>query len=238
MTQTLQVVTTPFGKFQIQPDDLIGMTIATGQLWDGAGFLEVIFADHYEPRTTLIDIGANIGSFSVYAAFHGATKVVAVEAIPETAQMLRSSLNLNRFCDNVVVPLEIAAFDHYTLLSIAGFDPSNLGATALRVPLWPEDKKIPAAPLDDYRWLFGDRVSLIKCDVQGCDLRALRGLVKTIKRDRPAIVFEWEAALAANLGDTWADMEALMQGLRYEIKAWPTHPNNFLALPLRTRRND
>jgi FkbM family methyltransferase len=36
----------------------------------------------------------------------------------------------------------------------------------------------------------GDRVSVIKIDVEGAELQVLRGAMKTIRRDRPVVVFE------------------------------------------------
>ncbi len=36
---TDEVVTTPFGKFLINPNDCVGTTLKAGTLWDGPGFL-------------------------------------------------------------------------------------------------------------------------------------------------------------------------------------------------------
>jgi len=223
--EPLRVCETPFGKFQIQPGDGISDTTATGVLWDGAGFLQPIFREHYRPGTTVIDIGANIGTFSIWAAHSGAWRVIAVEPIPQTMLMLKASLALNRFCDDVVIPLEVAAWDKVTRLAIEKFDPLNLGASAVG-PVDIAGTEIPvswidARPLDEFRFLFGAQVSLIKCDAQGSDLKALLGLHKTIAQDHPVIVFEWE--------QDPADIKPIMLELGYAWRPWPTHPNNFIA---------
>lgn len=233
----LEVCDTGWGKFQIEPLDCIGMTTKTGVLWDGPGFLQVIAAEHglklecdwatgKVNRGTIIDIGANIGTFSIWCAHEGAERVVAVEPVPATMLMLKASLALNRFCDSIVIPLEIAAWDRSGQMRIAAWDPANIGATALISSPVPA---IKCAPLDDFAHLFGSRVSLIKCDAQGSDLRALQGLAVTIDRDSPFIVFEWEAELAAVHGDTWGDCENFLAQVGYEWRAWPTHPGNFVA---------
>lgn len=244
-----EVVQTPFGKFLIAPEDLIGSTLKAGTLWDGPGFLQPIALEHGrlgEVGTTILDIGANQGAFSIWLVAHGAWRVVAVEPIPEVMRRLKANLDLNREsgfgqnglregCADRVITVEVAAYDRCCLLAADPVDPGNLGGTAL----WP-DVEAPAgqpllrgAPLDRYQYLYGQQVSLIKVDTQGCDARALKGLEQTIRRDHPVIVFEWEADLAKRHSDRLPWLIAWLVDLGYDTNEWPSHPNNFLALPRR-----
>lgn len=237
-----EVVDTPFGKFLIDPRDIIGSTLKAGTLWDGPGFLQPIAWEYGQlgrPRTTIIDVGANIGSFSVWLAYHKAWRVVAVEPVAKTMAYLKANLDLNKgTCADRVVTLPLAAYNKATTLWYGQLDPGNLGGTAL-VPAGGMDTTAPlgcvAGPLDDYRHLYGDRVSLIKIDAQGCDGAAIVGLVKTIKRDRPAIVFEWEADLAAAHGYTLKQTRDTLSSWGYSVQPWPSHANNYLAV-WQTRR--
>ncbi len=229
-----EVVQTPFGKFLVNPKDCVGTTLKAGTLWDGPGFLQVIAEEHGgfgQRGSTILDIGANIGSFSVYCAGRGAWRVVAVEPVEPTMRYLKANLDLNRAaCAHVVIPLQIAAYDRRARLTWQSFDPDNLGATPL---VRMEEGPIRGEPLDTYRWLYGDRVSLIKVDAQGCDGAALFGLQQTIARDKPAIVFEWEADLAASHGCEFGDLCAMLSDHDYSIESWPSQPNNYLATAVR-----
>lgn len=229
-----EVVTTPFGKFLVNDRDVIESTLKAGTLWDGPGFLQVIAAEYarfYEVGTTILDVGANVGSFSIYCAQHGAWRVVAVEAIGSTVARLKANLDLNReTCAAVVIPLEIAAYKEERPLFAPVIDPGNVGGTALQVSMdTGTEPVVPGEPLDNYRWLYGERVSLIKIDAQGCDGAALVGLQQTLAQHHPAVVFEWEEALSRPHGVSLEDVKALLQGLGYRIHPWPTHSWNFLA---------
>jgi FkbM family methyltransferase len=225
-----EVVTTPFGKFLIDPEYCIGTTTKAGTLWDGPGFLQVIVDQYLIPGTTVIDVGANIGTFTVYCCSHGARRVIAVEAVPMVMQRLKANLDLNQeLTADKVIPIEHAAWEDRAQLQMTAFDPHNWGGTALVAD---PAGTIVGVPLDSFAPFFGERVSLIKLDVQGCELRALWGLEQTIRRHRPVLVFEWEADLAAAHGDTLRDVTDWIESLdlKYAIHPWPSQVNNYLAV--------
>lgn len=231
-----EVVQTPFGKFLVDEEDLIGSTTKAGTLWDGPGFLQPIaeeFGGLGQRGVTILDVGANQGAFSVWLANRGAWRVIAVEPVPSTMQRLKANLDLNReVTASVVIPLEVAAYHNRLQMDfVSPIDPGNTGGTALTAE---HGGPIRACPLDDFRFCFGDRVSLIKVDTQGCDAAALLGLACTIIRHQPAIVFEWEADLAKAHGLSWDHLHQwLTKDLSYTVEPWPTHLNNYLALPRR-----
>lgn len=230
-----EVIQTPFGKFLVNDQDLIESTLKAGTLWDGPGFLQVIAKEHGrfgERGTTILDLGANVGSFSIYCASQGAWRVIAVEPVPKTMQRLKANLDLNKvFCADVVIPIQLAAYHEDQLLILDRYDDRNAGgSTLIKIP----DHAIAQAPiraeaLDHYSYLFGDRVSLIKVDCQGCDGAAIVGLATTIQAHHPAIVFEWEPDLAQHHYPKWG---VLMQALKeegYTVQPWPSQPDNYLA---------
>lgn len=60
-----------------------------------------------EQGTTVVDIGANIGIFSLYAASMGATRIFAYEPNQEAYKILEKNILLNRF-ENVIFPCQLA----------------------------------------------------------------------------------------------------------------------------------
>lgn len=234
-----EVVDTPFGKFLVNPAECIGATVKAGTVWDGPGFLQVIAREHGrlgEIGTTILDVGAHLGDWTIWLAGQGAWRVVAVEPAPEK---LKANLDLNKaICADRVIVIPAAAYDRQTTLywTVPYTDQESGGAAVGLAAA--RGREVSAVVLDDYLPLFGQRVSLIKVDAQGCDLRALAGLAQTIQRDHPVIVFEWEAELAAAHGydDTLARAKAFLVTFGYQVIEWPSHPHNYLALPMKGDR--
>lgn len=233
-----EVVTTPFGRFLVTRGELIGETLRAGTLWDGPGFLQPLAIEYAQLGTrgvTVIDVGANCGSFSIWLAAHGAWRVVAVEPVPEALRLLKANLDLNKpTCADRVIPVEVAAWHRRARLSLAApIDPGNLGGTALV-----EDDPaglIQGGPLDDLHALWIGGVSLIKIDAQGSDFAALQGLAQTIDLHHPTIVFEWEAGLAQVHGHTLPQVEQWLAARGYQLTPWPCYANNYLATMPRIR---
>jgi FkbM family methyltransferase len=228
------VVTTPFGKFLVDDRDIIESTTRAGTLWDGPGFLQPIAMEYGrlgEPGVTILDVGANVGTFSIWLASKGAWRVVAVEPVPSTMARLKANLDLNReMTASRVIPVQVAAYDKSCWMALAApIDPGNVGGTAL-VPNPIAVDGILGERLDVVLAYLWSNVSLIKIDAQGCDGAAIVGLRDTIKKYHPAIVFEWEADLAAQHRYTLDDIIERLGLLQYEVHEWPTHPNNYLAV--------
>lgn len=224
-----EVVQTPFGKFLVNDHDLIESTIKAGTVWDGPGFLQVIGRQYAlsPPGVTVLDVGAHVGDWTIWLAQQGVQHVVAVEAVPATILRLKANLDLNKeVCADRVTIIPYAAYDRYKALEIADvYDDSNTGGTRLREKT---GGSIKGVPLDDYRALFGWRVGLIKIDVQGAEEEVLAGLRKTIQKDHPAIVYESESDDARQRCQRF-----FMQcAPEYVIQQWPTHPDNYLAVPI------
>jgi FkbM family methyltransferase len=60
-------------------------------------------------------------------------------------------------------------------------------------------------------------VDLIKIDIQGSDLNAMRGAVATIAKFKPLIVFEYESLFDAEFGVSWADYLEFISSIGYTI---------------------
>lgn len=139
------------------------------------------------PGTTVIDVGANIGFFTWYfAAWTGPTgRVIAIE--PETATFERmQSILRSKGLDAIVVPVHAAAAERagQVTLKVDRYHPAGHYLSPGGVPT-------PAVTIDDLvRQFPKGRVSFIKIDVQGAELRVLQGATQTLAASRPGLLVE------------------------------------------------
>ncbi|WP_262322647.1 FkbM family methyltransferase [Acidiferrimicrobium sp. IK] len=188
------------------------LTVDVGTLWVSAA--DEVMRDHLRNRGTwepeegrllrrllrpgsrFLDVGANIGYFSLLAAkAHPGIRVDAVEPFPPTCELLRMNLWLNGV-DAAVWPV---ALDHRrTTLSIHAAEHNVGDARVADVTAGDSelvDIVVPAVPGDE---IFAGRTfDVIKLDVQGWELEVLTGLRQTIRAaERLCVVAEfWPAAL-------------------------------------------
>jgi FkbM family methyltransferase len=130
-----------------------------------------------------VDVGAHIGRWALRLA-EKASRVVAVEANPATAAVLRAHVALND-AENVDV-VEMAAWDTVTRLSLS--DPNGKVTGGSTRVVEAENATVEAGPLDSV--LVDVKPDLIKLDVEGADLHALRGMRETLARCKPVLFIE------------------------------------------------
>lgn len=151
-----------------------------------------------------VDVGAHVGRWALRLASK-ASKVVAVEANPATAAVLRAHIALNDV-ENVDV-VQVAAWDSRTRLSLG--DPNGkVTGGSTRVG---EGDDVDAAPLDDV--LSDIDPDLVKLDVEGADLHALRGMRDTLARCKPVLFIEDHSIYGYY---ELADLKALLAELGYD----------------------
>jgi FkbM family methyltransferase len=151
---------------------------------------EVFFLGTYEPQETLllptllghgetfVDVGAHWGYFSLLAARRVGDRgrVVAIEADPRIFEILKRSLALNAW--TVVVPVHVAASDQSGELVLHGYLEAgdNWGISSVVGAQNGSSFKVPARPLDSILDDLGvATVDLLKMDIEGAELLALRG---------------------------------------------------------------
>jgi FkbM family methyltransferase len=207
-----------FPDFCIYVDPLepfIGRGIAAGNYEPG---VEAIFRKCVRPGMTVLDIGANVGFFTMLAAslVGPEGRVVAFEPNSNNVRMLEASRRANGF-ENVQVHClaasdapGILAFDTAYSNGIAaslGSSVDGLLGTAI----------IPAIDAD--RLLADDQpVHFIKIDVEGGEYRALNGMRRTLSRYRPTIVSEfYPGVLGSVSGVSPEEYLRFLMGQKYSI---------------------
>lgn len=156
-----------------------------------------------------LDVGAHVGHYTLRAA-KTAARVIAVEPNPAAAARLRDNLALNDLA-NVTV-LEAAAWDgpvQMRLDSPAGHERDGSTRVALD-----GEGTITGCPLDDLL-TAEKRIDLVKLDVEGADLHALRGMRKTLERLKPALWIEDHSVYGYYQRD---ELVRLLDGYGYDVR--------------------
>jgi FkbM family methyltransferase len=157
-----------------------------------------------KPGAVIWDVGANLGLFSFAAAgLAGPTgKVFAIEPDTYLVGLLRRSARLNqnenRIAPVTVIPCAVAeslALETFHIAKrarasnfLSGHGGSQTGGAR-------ENQHVLAITLD---WLATQIPipNLIKIDVEGADLRVLRGASQLLRAEKPDLIFEASGATA------------------------------------------
>lgn len=165
-----------------------GMAGATGNWYCGLHEVEEMgFLLHMlRPGEHFLDVGANIGSYTILAAGGVGARVTAVEPIPTTFRHLECNVELNELSSLVRV-CQVGLSDQVsTLRFTSGLDTVNHVLSSDEVA---PSINVPVTRLDD---LVGDDVpALIKIDVEGHERAVLLGARKTLADCRlQAVIME------------------------------------------------
>lgn len=167
-----------------------------------------------------LDIGAHAGLYSLHAATVPGVQVVAFEPGATAFGWLSTNIRENGLDDRVTA-VRAAVSD------VAGrsFLTARRGATNRLVNgAGAEDvEDVPTVPVDDYVNEGIGRVGLMKVDVEGHEPAVLNGAADTIRRDRPALIVEFNdreviAALSDGFGYERATYRT--EDRRLERLAW------------------
>jgi FkbM family methyltransferase len=159
-----------------------GMTGATGNVYAGLHeFEDMAFLLHaLRAGDSFVDVGANVGTYTVLAAKVVGARVVAFEPIPATNQALRDNLALNAIESRVELRRSCAGARPGEVVMTTALDTINHvvagsadGASAtMSVPVETLDGVLREAPF------------LLKLDVEGYEREVLRGAAATLADPR------------------------------------------------------
>jgi len=157
-----------------------------------------------------IDVGANIGYYSLVLAKKTGCRVIAVEPNPPALERLKFNVKINENIKDqiTIVPLGIGSHGEFEIHS-----EGNLGAASLHKKIFNEPKngvKIKTKPLLEILKELGvKRVDALKIDIEGMEDQALAPYLKNVSPEMlpKCIVIEddhqdlWEVDLMKNLFD-------------------------------------
>lgn len=166
------------------------------------------------PGDTMLDVGANIGYFTILGARAAGVRgrVVAFEPMPQVRQRLERNIALNRVT-NVVVRSEALSDTPGPSTFYAG-PADDTGLASLRPLDGSTQVDVMRARFDDI-WNPSDRVALVKIDVEGAEMAAIGGMTECLKRDAPHVILEVTDGYLRAMGSSADALVAHLLGFGY-----------------------
>jgi FkbM family methyltransferase len=154
-----------------------GMAGATGNIYCGLHeFADMGFVLHLlRPDDLFVDVGANVGSYTVLASAVCGARSIAIEPDPETMRSLLRNVQINSIGDRVRTIEAAAAARRGNVQLTVGLD-----ATNRVVADWPAARQVRAETLDAI--LGASDPTLIKIDVEGYEHQVISGALETVRK--------------------------------------------------------
>lgn len=165
----------------------------------------------------ILDIGANIGYYSLLISRWVGPEglVIAVEPEPNNFALLELNLCLNKV--NNVHLYQVAISDQEGTATLFVSNYSNWHSLRSKKPSTMKEIEVPTTTIDAIAEKIGAPLSLIRMDIEGFEGRALRGGWETLRRDKPRLVMEIHPA-EFSTADEVRDMLAGLADLGYEVR--------------------
>jgi len=161
-----------------------------------AGIKEPLWTESFKyirPGTVVIDVGANVGAFSLRCAAYVRkarlnSRIFSFEPNPEVYKKLCFNLNLNPVIDDFISPQELALCDKKDIWS---FDANEFNSGAGKLTTRGDSYSVISTTLDSFIEENEIKpITLIKIDVEGFEPLVLKGGFQTIALYRPVLILE------------------------------------------------
>jgi len=136
-----------------------------------------------------IDVGANVGKYTVLVGKDMEERVISIEPNPKNAKILRKNVGINNLKNVLVV--EKACYYKRGKMKL-WLDKKGTGGNSLdRQLIRDEYVEVEVDTLDNIAKEAGiKKVGFMKIDIEHNEDNVLRGAKKILKRDHPKIIFE------------------------------------------------
>ena len=160
-----------------------------------------------------IDIGANIGKYSVKLGreLGSRGKVIAIEPEKRNFNILMRNIELNSLKNVLAFKVACSNKNKEVNLYLRNYNLDNTGHSIKGSVGWPFEK-VGCERLDSLVERLGlSRVDLIKIDVEGAEVEVLEGALKTLKKYKPNIICEIKE-------DNFSKVKQILNHLGYKLK--------------------
>lgn len=184
-------------RLYVDPDDMfVGSIIFEHQMYEP--HLTKAISQTLVPGDTFVDVGCNIGWFTLLAStiVGPAGSVLAADAEQYNVEMVNRSVHVNGLSN--VTALSVALADRPGQLVLQHLRGSNALVLDVDEKALESDRYVSCVPLDMLTPAW-PRIDVIKIDVEGAELLVLIGAEETVRQHRPIIFCEFNPYMVDRL---------------------------------------
>jgi FkbM family methyltransferase len=144
-------------------------------------------------NNTVLDIGANIGYYTLMAAarISDESRVYGFEPVSDTYRKLLENIKINDFKNIISENLAVSNENGEIELFVADEKSTGSSSIALHVNFSGSKEKVKTIKIDDYLSQKSiKKVDLVKIDVEGCEPWVIEGMKETMRNLKPVIMIE------------------------------------------------
>ncbi len=203
--------------FTVDPKDLRAAPIEAINFGSYELEFENMMLQLLTPGSTMFDIGANIGWYSIrFAKQIEGLKVFSFEPAPATFAYLTKNIALN--AADGVTPVQLALSDKKAKQNL--FFSQNMAVNASLANINPVADTAPVevevTTLDSFVAKHKPVIDFIKCDVEGAEFLVFKGAQDTLRNQKPAIACEMLRKWSAGFGYHPNEIILYMKGFGYD----------------------
>jgi FkbM family methyltransferase len=222
-------------RMSVDMYDMMGQVLATSGVWEP--HVTAAFQRLLRPGDVCVDVGAHSGYYTLLAAKLVGPEghVYALEPSAPAYEALRTNLALNGASNVTALRVAAGATDG---TAFVGEPPrGNAGSASIRLDGQLDDiesapNAVPVRTVDSVlEEADGERVRLVKIDVEGFEAEVLLGLDRLLERaPRLALVVEVHARAASDAAELLGRMSSTHGFVAYELERIPDRAR-FAAVP-------
>lgn len=200
---------------------------------------EILFLNRFlKPGDQFIDMGANSGLFTIYAARRVGNEgqIFAFEPTDTTYKKLCENIKLNKF-SNRVTAYQLAISSKNEVLEFYSLSEGFNAWNSLAKPIVDKKYKIlnvKAIQIDKMDEIEVDfnKSSLVKIDIEGWELKAINGGVNCLKNENsPVLMIEFADEHARNTGGSCRELYTFLESLNYKLFKYDKFKNELIHAP-------
>lgn len=164
-----------------------GMTGATGNIYNGLHeYADMLFLLHFlRPADIFVDVGANVGSYTVLASANCGAACIALEPVPATFRRLERNVLVNKVGDKVRLFNYASGRSEGELSFTSGLDAANHVLADGKSIDSSQIVTVKCIPLDD---CVRNEPDLIKIDVEGFESEVIAGASRILASSKLKVV--------------------------------------------------
>ena len=178
-----------------------------------------LYLDGISSGSVIIDVGANIGIYSLLAARKAGPegKVIAFEPADVAFERFTKNIGINGFQNITAIKMGVSDKSRVMTFRVCDDDAYNsLGSTPMKKVS--REVNINTVSIDEYlREHPVSKINVIKIDTEGAEYLVLKGAVNTLKKYNPVLFFEYNPYTAPGFSFNKLESVDLLRGLGYKL---------------------